>query len=89
MAITNNGSDKKPVSKIDKSAKSRNMLIAPLFAIGRYFKGSWSELKKVQWTNRRSTWGMTAAVILFTALFVALIVTLDGIFNQLFKLIIK
>lgn len=72
-----------------KPKKVRNKFIAPIFAIGRYFKGSWAELRLVRWPNRRSTWGMTAAVVFFTALFVGLIVSLDGIFNQLFKLIIK
>jgi len=75
--------------KDGKVKKVLKTIFTPLFAIGRYLKGSWSELKQVQWPNRRSTWGMTAAVILFTALFVALIVSLDAIFNQLFKLIIK
>ena len=66
-----------------------NIILSPLFAIGRYFKGSWVELKQVRWPNRRSTWGMTAAVLLFTGMFLVLIVSLDAIFNWLFNLIIK
>ncbi len=66
-----------------------NKLLAPLFIMGRYFKGSWTELRQVRWPNRRATWGMTAAVVIFTMMFVGLIVLLDAMFSQLFKLIIK
>jgi len=79
----------KSLLKGAKPKKSSGKLFAPFFAIGRYFKGSWQELRQVRWPNRRATWGMTAAVILFTAMFVALIVSLDAIFSQLFNLIIK
>lgn len=64
--------------------------IAKVFKnIGRYFKGSWSELRQVRWTNRKATWGLTGAVIIFSAIFVILIVLLDAGFDMLFKLIIK
>ena len=72
-----------------KEKKLSNIILSPIFAIGRYFKGSWVELKQVRWPNRRSTWGMTAAVLLFTGMFLVLIVSLDAIFNWLFNLIIK
>jgi len=80
---------KKTVKKTAKPDTTRNKFIAPLFFVGGYFKGSWAELKKVTWPNRKATWGLTAAVIIFTALFVALIMLLDAMFSQLFKLIIK
>ena len=70
---------KKPISKV----------VAPLYYMAGYFKGSWQELRKVRWPNRRATWGMTAAVIFFTGFFVALIIFLDWVFSQLFNLIIK
>lgn len=73
--------------KVAKTKKKR--IVKALKAIGGYFKGSWAELKQVRWPNRRSTWGMTAAVIVFTAFFVGLIVLLDFAFSQLFNLIIK
>lgn len=60
-----------------------------LLAFFGYFKGSWQELKLVRWPNRRATWGMTLAVLIFTGLFLLLIVSLDAIFSQLFNLIIK
>ncbi len=60
-----------------------------LKSIKGYFLGAWHELKQVRWPNRRATWGLTGAVILFTAFFLVLIVLLDTGFDLLFKLIIK
>ena len=89
MAIKDKKPSKTSVPKTEKAIKPRNKLMAAFSAIGGYFKGSWIELREVRWPNRRATWGMTGAVILFTALFLALIVSLDAIFSQLFNLIIK
>ena len=89
MAIKLKKPTKQSVKKVVKLKMPKNKIVAPLFIMGRYFKGSWSELRKVRWPNRRTTWGMTAAVLVFTAMFVALIVLLDAMFSQLFKLIIK
>ncbi|MEI7918457.1 MAG: preprotein translocase subunit SecE [Candidatus Saccharibacteria bacterium] len=60
-----------------------------LIKFGGYFKGSWKELRQVRWPDRKATWGMTAAVLLFTGFFALLILLLDAGFNELFKLIIK
>jgi len=81
--------EKKSVTKIIQPKKKRNILLVPVFAVGGYLKGSWQELRQVRWPNRKATWGLTAAVILFTGLFVALIVFLDWIFSMLFNLVIK
>lgn len=56
--------------------------------IGGYFKGAWVELRQVRWPNRRATWGLTVAVILFSLFFVVLILLLDSLFKYLFELII-
>lgn len=84
----------KAVSSKTKSTKKKRFLkirkafrfISP---IGRYFKGAWIELKQVRWPNRKATWGLTLAVILFTVFFVILIILLDAGFKELFKLILK
>ncbi|NTW61973.1 preprotein translocase subunit SecE [Candidatus Saccharibacteria bacterium] len=87
--------DKTTVKRLSKTTKveapkpPRNRIVTALSSIGSYLKGSWVELRQVRWPNRRATWGMTLAVLLFTALFLLLIVTLDAIFSQLFNLIIK
>ena len=59
-----------------------------LKAIGRYFKGSVQELAQVKWPTRRTTWGSTLAVILFTAALGAFILALDYGFELLFKKVI-
>jgi preprotein translocase subunit SecE len=56
--------------------------------IGGYFKGAWFELRQVRWPNRKATWALTLAVILFSLFFVLLIVLLDTLFKYLFELII-
>jgi len=61
----------------------------PLMAIGTYFKGAWYELRQVRWPNRKETWGLTAAVMIFSAFFILLIVLLDALFKFLFEVILK
>ncbi len=78
---------KPKAEKAEKAPKPKKQSI--LSKIIGYFKGSWEELKLVRWPDRKSTWGLTLAVILFSAFFVVLIILLDEGFNLLFKLIIK
>ncbi len=54
-----------------------------------YLKGSWNELKQVRWPDRRSTWAMTGALLVFTAFFITIILLLDYGFKYLFDLIYK
>lgn len=56
--------------------------------MGAYFKGAWVELRQVRWPNRRATWALTLAVIVFSLFFVGLIVLLDMFFQYIFELII-
>lgn len=85
----------KKIKKVSTPKKTNKVLksIAKPFGflskIGGYFKGSWAELRQVRWPDRKATWGMTAAVLLFTGFFAVLIVLLDAGFSELFKLIIK
>lgn len=60
----------------------------PLKAMGTYFKGAWAELRQVRWPDRKSTWAMTLALLAFTAFFVVVILFLDFLFSELFKLIL-
>jgi len=71
-----------------KTNKKAPKLLMPFLALGRYFKGSWYELKQVRWPNRRATWSLTGAVLLFTAFFVVLILLLDVLFKYVFELIL-
>lgn len=67
-----------------KNSKSRHN---PLNTIAGYFRGAWQEIKQVRWPDRRSTWGMVGALIVFTAALFLVIILLDYGFAWLFKLI--
>jgi preprotein translocase subunit SecE len=60
----------------------------PFVAIGNYFKGAWYELRQVRWPTRRATWGMTAAMLVYTTFFVVLILLLDALFKYLFEMML-
>lgn len=60
----------------------------PFRAIGGYFKGAWVELRQVRWPNRRATWSLTLAVILFSVFFALMILGLDALFTFIFKRIL-
>lgn len=74
---------KTAASKPKNSKSCRN----PLSAITSYFRGAWQEIKQVRWPDRRSTWGMVGALIVFTAALFLVIILLDYGFAWLFKLI--
>ena len=76
----------KPV-KTKKSGKGVRGAGA-LRGIGGYFKGAWVELRQVRWPNRRATWSLTGAVLLYSAFFVVLVLLLDAAFKYLFELIL-
>lgn len=84
--------DTKPVTPTKKepvAAPAKNKQVAnPFKAIGGYFVGAWKELRQVRWPNRRATWGLTAAMLVFTAFFVVLILLLDALFKYVFQLIL-
>ncbi len=75
---------KQPQEKGD----DRHPALKVLISIGGYFKGAWYELRQVRWPTRRATWGLTLAVLLFSAFFVFLILLLDLLFKYLFGLIL-
>ena len=76
---------KSAVAKRDINAETKN----PFKAFGNYLRGAWVELKQVRWPTRGATWKMTLAVLIFSAIFVVLILLLDFGFNQLFELILR
>lgn len=74
-----------PKTKKKRSAKG---ILRPFIAIGAYFKGAWVELRQVRWPTRRATWGLTGAVLVYSAFFVVLVLLLDAGFKYLFELIL-
>lgn len=83
----------KPIKNKTNQPKSTSQrktpkILQPVAALGRYLRGAWQELRLVIWPNRKSTWGMTLAVALYSIFFLVVVVLLDAIFDALFKLII-
>ena len=76
------------VEKPKKQKKERTKRKNPFAAIGGYFKGAWHELREVRWPNRRATWGMTFAVLAFSAAMIIIVLLLDALFKYLFQLLI-
>jgi preprotein translocase, secE subunit len=81
---TKSSAKAKTAASSPKNSKSRRN---PLSAITGYFRGAWQEIKQVRWPDRRSTWGMVGALIVFTAALFLVIILLDYGFAWLFKLI--
>lgn len=81
---------KKPAPKFVRIlAKPFKFIATPFVALSKYLMDSWRELKLVRWPTRKETWKMTGAVIAFSVGFATLILLLDGLFNWIFKTLIK
>lgn len=80
----------KVLAKAERRAEKKPfLLIRPFVYLGRYLKEAWAELRQVRWPNRKATWKMVVAVLIYTAIFVVFITVLDLFFSWLFNLIIK
>jgi preprotein translocase SecE subunit len=75
--------------KKQKSEKKPFILFRPFVYLGRYIRDSWRELRQVRWPNRKTTWKMVLAVIVYAALFMVIISLLDLFFSWLFELILS
>ena len=71
-----------------KQEKKPFFLIAPFVYLWRYIRDSWMELRQVRWPNRKTTWKMVLAVIIYSAFFMVIISLLDLFFSWLFGLIL-
>ncbi|NTW61750.1 preprotein translocase subunit SecE [Candidatus Saccharibacteria bacterium] len=87
--VVNNSRPKASKKPFKIAAPFRWIFNKVLRPAGGYFKGSWQELRQVYWPNRKATWSMTLAVILFSGFFFIMIVLLDDLFAWLFKQVIK
>ena len=80
---------KEAEKKIDeKNEKKPFILVRPFVYLWRYIRDSWRELRQVRWPNRKATWKMVLAVIIYTIIFVVLITLLDLFFTWLFNIIL-
>ena len=81
-------SAEKSIGESKKNGKKPFILVRPFVYLGRYLRDSWRELRQVRWPNRKATWKMVVAVLVYTALFMLLIFLLDMFFTWLFNLIL-
>jgi preprotein translocase subunit SecE len=82
-------SAKKAVAKKPVASRPKQRNFGILGRIGGYFKGAWVELRQVHWPTRSATWGLTGAVLLFSAFFVVFITLLDAGFKYVFEQILR
>lgn len=75
----------KAKAEVEKQPKKVFILFRPFAAIGRYIKNSWQEMRQVRWPNRKYTWKMTIAMLVYCVIFLAFIVLLDLLFSLLFN----
>ena len=67
-AVKKLGSDSK-----HQSGKKPFILFRPFIALGHYLRDAWRELRQVRWPNRKTTWKMVLAVIVYSAIFMVII----------------
>ena len=72
----------------EKKTKKGFILFRPFVALFNYIRDSWREIRQVRWPNRKATWKMVLAVLVYTVLFIALITLLDVFLTWLFNLIL-
>lgn len=82
--------EKKQQTQRSKKKRFAFKPTAPRFLrpVTGYFAGAWQELAQVRWPDRTATWSLTLAVMAFSALFAAIILGLDTLFQYVFKEII-
>ena len=73
---------KKAAKLAKKEAKKANKkpMSAPVRFITwpfRYIHESWLELRQVRWPSRKAAWKMVLAVLIYTALFIGIIMLLE------------
>lgn len=81
----------KQSQKTDEERPLKNyfILIRPFVGLGRYLRDSWREIRQVRWPNRKATWKMTLAVLVYCALFMVFLTLLDVFFTFIFDLLFK
>ncbi len=79
---------KKPEKKQKESGKKPFILIRPFVYFFRYIRDSWREIRQVRWPSRKATWKLFFAILIYTALFIAIIMLLDALFTWVFETVI-
>jgi preprotein translocase SecE subunit len=78
----------KPEKKLPLPLRVVTAPFRPFKAFGRYVHNSWLEIRQVRWPNRKLTWKLTFAMLVYTAIFVVFIMLLDVLFTFVFNQIL-
>lgn len=78
---------KKAADTSDTSAQPKRSVLKKIFRspFRGYFIGSWREIKKVEWPDRKTSWKLTFIVIMFSVVFSLFTSGLDLGFEKLAK----
>lgn len=79
---------KPTASKAKKSKIAKTKRQNPIRALFSYIKAAFREIRLVKWPNRKETWAMTLAVIVYSLIMIGIVLLLDNIYDWLFKLVI-
>jgi len=72
----------RPIAKVSHKKPFR---IIGHILLPSYFRNSWKELRQVTWPNRKQSWQLTLAVIVFAVTFGLIIAVVDFGLDKLFK----
>lgn len=78
----------KKQTEVKAKTRKQFKIFTPFTGSKNYVVNSWHELKQVHWPDRKKTWVLTVAVIVFSVLLGLLIFLLDAGFTYLFKTVI-
>ncbi len=70
---------------LKKLGRFKFFRVIGLILVPPYFRNSWKELRQVTWPNRRETWQLTMAVMIFAIIFGVMIALVDYGLDKLFK----
>ena len=75
---------KEPMTKTKAKAEKQEKR-AKKAQKSNYFRDSWREIRQVRWPNRKATWKMVLAVIIYTAIFIVALTLIDALFSLIFN----
>ncbi len=85
--MTENENEKENKAELKKSTAKKKLISQPN-AIGRYFRETRGELRKVTWPTREESWRLTAIVLGVSVTFSVFLWIFDTLFSNSIKFLI-
>lgn len=79
---------KKSTKVVEQGAKKTPAIFRPFIRFGAYVAASFRELRLMRFPNRKTTWKMTLAVIVYALIFFIFIALLDAFWGTVFQKIL-